>query len=86
MCRTHWYRLPAALRERIWATYRRGQTLATASPEYLDALDDALDYARRAAAEDDQRGDEPGFPLIPPGQIDAEVAADVRRLAEKDSS
>lgn len=56
MCRTHWYRLPADLRNRIWATYRRGQTLATASPEYLDALNDALDYARSAAAEDHQPG------------------------------
>lgn len=54
MCRTHWYRLPAGLRDRIWATYRRGQTLATASPEYLDALRDALDYAGRASAGEDR--------------------------------
>ncbi|MGH3222569.1 MAG: hypothetical protein ACRDPY_28385 [Streptosporangiaceae bacterium] len=49
MCRTHWYLLPAELRARITATYRRGQTILTASPEYLDALRDALDYAQRAA-------------------------------------
>jgi hypothetical protein len=56
MCRTHWYLLPADIRERIWATYRRGQTILTAPPEYLDALRDALDYAQRAAAQDDQLG------------------------------
>ena len=54
MCRTHWYRLPAGLRDRIWATYHRGQTLATASPEYLDALRAALDYAGQASAEEDR--------------------------------
>jgi hypothetical protein len=45
MCAPHWYRLPAGLRARIWATYRPGQTAATASPEYLDALSEALGYA-----------------------------------------
>ena len=49
MCRTHWYRLPAGLRTRITATYRRGQTILTASPEYLDALQEALSYAAREA-------------------------------------
>jgi hypothetical protein len=54
MCRTHWYRLPAALRSRIWDTYRPGQTAATASPEYLETLREALEYARQAAAEEAQ--------------------------------
>lgn len=57
MCLTHWYRLPADLRARITETYRRGQTILTASPEYLDALRDVLDYARRAA-HDDRREDQ----------------------------
>ena len=51
MCRAHWYRLPADLRARIWDTYRPGQTALTASPEYLAALRDVLDYARHAAEE-----------------------------------
>jgi hypothetical protein len=51
MCRSHWYLLPAELRSRIWDTYRPGQTAATASPEYLAALRDVLDYARHAAEE-----------------------------------
>jgi hypothetical protein len=50
MCRAHWYRLPARIRSRIWDTYRPGQTLATASPEYLQALRDALEFARQAEA------------------------------------
>jgi len=50
MCRTHWYRLPATLRARILDTYRPGQTTLTASPEYLDALREALAYARQAEA------------------------------------
>jgi hypothetical protein len=51
MCRSHWFQLPADLRSRIWDTYRAGQTAATASPEYLAALRDVLDYARHAAEE-----------------------------------
>ena len=49
MCRAHWYALPFEIRERILATFRPGQTALTASPEYLEALRDALHYARRAA-------------------------------------
>ena len=52
MCRGHWFRLPAALRSRILGTYRPGQTALTASPEYLDALREALEFARQAAETD----------------------------------
>lgn len=35
-CREHWYRLPKALRDRIWATYRPGQEKTlTPSDAYL---------------------------------------------------
>jgi hypothetical protein len=44
-CRDHWYALPAELRGRILATFRPGQTAATASPGYLEALRAALHYA-----------------------------------------
>jgi hypothetical protein len=50
LCRAHWGRLPAVLRSRIWDTYRPGQTAATASPEYLEALRDVLAYARQVNA------------------------------------
>ncbi len=56
MCRAHWYRLPAGLRARIWDTYRPGQTALTASPEYLDALREALGYAQQTAAEGRELG------------------------------
>jgi len=52
MCRTHWYLLPAELRARILGHYRPGQNALTCSPEYREALHDALGYARRSAAED----------------------------------
>jgi len=43
-CKTHWFRLPANLRARIWATYRAGQEITkTPSQEYLAA---ALDVQR----------------------------------------
>jgi hypothetical protein len=50
MCRGHWFRLPAELRARILATYRPGQTAATASPEYLEALAEVFRFAIKAAA------------------------------------
>jgi hypothetical protein len=52
MCGAHWSRVPAGLRSRIWDAYRPGQTAATASGEYLEALRDVLDYARHATEED----------------------------------
>lgn len=37
-CKGHWFALPKHLRDRIWATYRRGQEITkTPSPEYLEA-------------------------------------------------
>lgn len=35
-CKGHWFTLPKALRDRIWATYRRGQEITkTPSPAYM---------------------------------------------------
>lgn len=40
-CREHWFALPKPLRDRIWATYRRGQEIdKSPSAEYLMAADD----------------------------------------------
>jgi len=37
-CKPHWFALPKRLRDRIWATYRRGQEITkTPSPEYMEA-------------------------------------------------
>jgi hypothetical protein len=65
MCRTHWYRLPARIRSRIWDTYQPGQTAATASPEYLEALGEALNFARETET---------------PDQLAAQQAASWRRV------
>ena len=40
-CREHWFRLPKALRDRIWATYRPGQEIdKNPSNAYLNATDE----------------------------------------------
>lgn len=37
-CKGHWFTLPKRLRDRIWATYRRGQEITkTPSPDYIEA-------------------------------------------------
>ena len=37
-CQPHWYRLPKALRDRIWQTYRPGQEISkTPSRDYIAA-------------------------------------------------
>lgn len=39
-CKSHWYKLPAALRSRIWATYVPGQEITkTPSEEYMEAAE-----------------------------------------------
>lgn len=39
-CSTHWYRLPPALRAKIWETYEPGQEVdGTPSAEYLEIAD-----------------------------------------------
>lgn len=35
-CKGHWFTLPKHLRDKVWATYRRGQEITkTPSPEYI---------------------------------------------------
>lgn len=44
-CRDHWYRLPAALRARIWRTFKPGQEISgRPSAEYLAAAKEAQDW------------------------------------------
>lgn len=44
MCRAHWFRVPPALRDRVWATYQSGQELGRVRPsrEYLLAARAAI--------------------------------------------
>jgi hypothetical protein len=46
MCRRDWYRVPYAIRARIWATWRSGE--AAFSPEHLGAVHEALAFAQAA--------------------------------------
>ena len=37
-CSQHWFKLPKALRDKIWRSYKPGQEVSlTPSPEYLEA-------------------------------------------------
>lgn len=44
-CRKHWYMLPAAIRARIWRTFRPGQEIEkTPAAEYVAAAREARDW------------------------------------------
>lgn len=50
-CKAHWFTLPKPLRDRIWATYRRGQEVTkTPSAEYMKAADDVQQWIRNFRA------------------------------------
>ena len=45
-CKKHWFKLPRKLRDRVWATYRRGQEITkTPSPAYLKVVLEVPDWA-----------------------------------------
>lgn len=48
MCRTHWYQVPKALRDRVWATWQSGA--GAFRPEYRQAVRDAVHAVEDAAA------------------------------------
>lgn len=44
-CTRHWYLLPVALRNKVWATYRRGQEVTkTPSREYVAVAREVRDW------------------------------------------
>ena len=46
-CKTHWFKLPAILRARIWRTYQPGQEVSlTPSPGYLSVATDVQKWIR----------------------------------------
>jgi hypothetical protein len=47
MCAKHWRMVPKKIQERVWAHYREGQGIGTASPQWKKAADAAI----RAVAE-----------------------------------
>ncbi len=45
-CKKHWFKLPQAIRNQIWATYKPGQEITkTASPTYLKVALEAQQWA-----------------------------------------
>ena len=54
MCPPHWSALPKVLQDRIWEHYRPGQTAATCSQEYREALCEVLAWARDRQLEQDR--------------------------------
>lgn len=50
-CKIHWFRLPKAIRDRIWKAFRPGQEIEKApSAEYLEAAEAAQQWIRENAA------------------------------------
>lgn len=46
-CKDHWFRLPRAIRTRIWATYRPGQEVYKhPSPAYIEAAREAQEWIK----------------------------------------
>ena len=44
-CKTHWFRIPKPLRDRIWATYRPGQEkTGTPTRAYVEAARDVQNW------------------------------------------
>lgn len=46
-CRPHWYRLPLALRNKIWAAYRPGQEITlTPSRRYVEVAREVQEWIK----------------------------------------
>lgn len=55
-CKSHWFRLPKVIRDRIWATYRPGQEISkTPSKAYLIVAGGAQKWIELA----EEHGDAP---------------------------
>jgi hypothetical protein len=49
-CSTHWFKLPAGLRSKVWATYRPGQEVnCTPSAAYLAVADAVQQWIKENA-------------------------------------
>ncbi len=50
-CKAHWFKLPAGLRARVWATYRPGQEITfTPSENYLRVADQVQQWIKENAS------------------------------------
>lgn len=59
MCRRHWYMLPKAMRDAVWAEYTPGQerNMELVTDDYLRVTREAINFVR--AAESVPSGDQP---------------------------
>jgi len=68
-CRKHWYKLPAALRNKIWTAYRTGQEeTKTPSRRYVEVAREVQDWIAAnhpPAAKLLLRGRHPGVQKVP---------------------
>ena len=54
-CKQHWFALPKALRDRIWATYRPGQEITkTPSAAYLEVAREVQDWISKTKGESNE--------------------------------
>lgn len=59
-CAPHWFSLPKPLRDRIWATYRRGQEVRRdPSPEYIAAAEEVRRWILEYQASQRGQGSKP---------------------------
>jgi hypothetical protein len=54
-CKDHWFKLPKALRDKVWATYRAGQEedLSKVSKQYLAVADEVQRWITTQGASDE---------------------------------
>lgn len=56
-CRTHWFKLPAALRAKVWRAYRPGQEISkTPSRDYVEVAREVQAWIERQGRADARGG------------------------------
>lgn len=48
MCGEHWRKVPREIQHKVWRAYQPRQSIATASREYLEAMNEAVEAVDRA--------------------------------------
>lgn len=79
-CKTHWFRLPKEIRDRIWANYRPGQeTEGGQSSAYWDAYKEALRWIGSQPSTETTSGQKTCFDDLPDPRV-AEPAVFVKSV------
>ena len=53
MCGHHWHLVPMVIRSQVWRHYKRGQTIETATPQYCEAVAQAIEAVGRVEGVED---------------------------------